>query len=55
MGSNPIGNVFFHFNFSLPPGSEQLSGAHVNEIKHDHSPVYVVKVVLHPRYKALYT
>ena len=30
-GSNPA--------FSLHPRSEQTSGAHANEIKHDHSPV----------------
>ena len=34
--------------FSFPPRSEQVSGAHVNEIKHDDSPVVIV--VLDPRY-----
>ena len=42
--------------FSLPPRSEQASGAHVNDIKHDH--LAVVIVVLDPKYdlsyKALY-
>ena len=46
----------FILNFSLPPRSEQVSGAYVNEIKHDHS--HVVIVVLDSRYdlsyKALY-
>ena len=35
-------------NFSLPLRSEQVSGAHVNEIKHDHSPEVIV--VLDSRY-----
>ena len=39
--------TYFHFEFSLPPRSEQVSGAHVNEMKHDHSPV-VSLVVLDP-------
>ena len=43
-------------NFSLPVHSEQLSGTHANEIKHDHPPVVII--VLDPRYdqsyKALY-
>ena len=42
--------------FSLPPRSEQFSWTHLNEIKHDHSPVVIVD--LDPRYdlsyKALY-
>ena len=42
VGSNPTGNIYFDFEFSLPPRSEQVSGAHVNEIKHDHSPVVIV-------------
>ena len=40
-------------NFSLPPRSEQVSGAHANEVKHDHSPVVIV--VLDPRYDKPYT
>ena len=47
-GSNPAGDIYFHFEFSIPACSEQLSGSHANEIKHDHSPVVVV--VLDPRY-----
>ena len=39
MGSNPAGDIFFPLH---PPRSEQVSGAHVNEIKHDHSPVVIV-------------
>ena len=38
----------FILNYSLPPRSEQLIGAHANEIKHDHSPVVIF--VLDPRY-----
>ena len=52
----PLETCIFILNFSLPPRSEQVSGAHVNEIKHNHSPVVIV--VLDPRYdlsyKALY-
>ena len=48
VGSNPAGNIYFHFEFSLPPRSEQVSKAHLNEIKHDHSPVVIV--VLDSRY-----
>ena len=33
--------TYFHFEFSLPSRSEQLSEANTNEIKHDHSPVIV--------------
>ena len=48
--------IFFILNFSLPPLSEQVSGAYANEIKHDHSSKVIV--VLDPRYdksyKALY-
>ena len=33
---------------SLRPRSEQVSGSHVNEIMHDHSPVVIVD--LDPRY-----
>ena len=29
-------------NFSIPARSEQLSGSHANEIKHDHSPAAIV-------------
>ena len=32
----------FILNLSLPPRSEQVSRAHVNEIKHDYSPVVLV-------------
>ena len=32
----------FILNFSLPPRFEQVSGANVNEIKHDYSPVVIV-------------
>ena len=53
----PLGTYIFILNFSLPVRSEQLSGAHANEIKHGYSPVVIV--VLDPRYdwsyKALYT
>ena len=38
----------FILNLSLPPCSDQLSGAHANEIKHDHSPVVIT--VLDPNY-----
>ena len=52
----PLETYIFILNFSLPPRSEQVSGAHVNEIKHVHSPVVIV--VLDSRYdlsyKALY-
>ena len=44
----PKETYIFIVNFSLPPRSEQVSGAHVNEIKHDHSPVVIV--VLESRY-----
>ena len=44
----PLETYIFILNFSLPPRSEQVSGAHVNEIKHDHSPVVIV--VLDSRY-----
>ena len=56
VGSNPTGDIYFHFEFSLPPRSEQVNGAVANEIKHVHSPEAIV--VLDPRYdktyKALY-
>ena len=46
----------FILNFLIPACSEQLSGSHANEIKHDHSAVAIV--VVDPRYdysyKALY-
>ena len=52
----PLESCIFILIFSLPPRSEQVSGAYVNEIKHDNSPVVIV--VLDPRhdksYKALY-
>ena len=55
VGSNPAGDIYFHFDF-FQSCSEQLSGSHANEIKHDHSPVVIV--VLDQRYdlsyKALY-
>ena len=38
----PLKTYIFILNFSLLPLSEQASGAHVNEIKHDHSPVVIV-------------
>ena len=38
----PLETYIFILNFSLPPPYEQVSGAHVNEIKHDHSPVVIV-------------
>ena len=45
-----------HFEFSLPPRSEQVNGAVANEIKHVHSPEVIV--ILDPKYdlsyKALY-
>ena len=47
-GSNPAGNIYFHFEFFAPSLSEQVNGAHVNEIEHDHSPVVIV--VLDSRY-----
>ena len=37
----PLEKYSFILNFSLPPRSEQVSGAHVNEIKHDYSPVFI--------------
>ena len=57
VGSNPAWDIYiFILNCSIPACSEQLSGSHANEIKHDHSPVVIV--VLDPRYylsyKALY-
>ena len=58
MGSNPAGDIYFHFEFfaRAPPRSEQVNGAVANEIKHVHSPEVIV--VLDPRYdlsyKALY-
>ena len=52
VGSNPAGDVYFHFEFLVPFRSEQLSRANANEIKHDHSPV--VTVVLEPRYDLSY-
>ena len=44
----PLRTHLFILNFLLPSRSEQVSGARVNEIKHDHSPV--VKFVLDSRY-----
>ena len=56
VGSNPAGDIYFHFEFFAPPRSEQVNGAVANEIKHVHSPEVIV--VLDPRYdlsyKALY-
>ena len=48
MGSNPAGDIYFHFDFLLPPRSEQVNGAVANEIKHVNSPEVIV--VLDPRY-----
>ena len=48
----PLETYIFILNFSLPPRSEQVSGAHVNEIKHDHAPVVIV--VLDSRYGESY-
>ena len=48
MGSNPPGEIYFHFEYFATPRSEQLSKVHANEIKHDHS--HEVIVVLDPRY-----
>ena len=44
----PLETYIFILNFSIPARSEQLSGSHANDIKHDHS--HVVIVVLDPRY-----
>ena len=44
----PLETYIFILIFSLPERSEQLSGAHANEIKQEHSPV--VTFVLDPRY-----
>ena len=38
----PLETYLFDFEFSLPPRSEQPSGAHANENKYDHSPVVIV-------------
>ena len=38
----PLENYIFILNISLPPRSEQVSGAHVNEINHNHSPIVIV-------------
>ena len=48
----PLETYIFILNFSLPPRSEQVSRVHVNEIKHDQSPVVIV--VLDPRYDLSY-
>ena len=42
----PLETCIFILNFSLFSRSEEVSGAHVNEIKHDHS--HVVIIVLTP-------
>ena len=47
MGSNPAGDIYFHFEFFDHPRSKQQSGAHANEIKHDRSPVVIL--TLDPR------
>ena len=50
-----IYNVLWHIfilYFSIAAFTEQLSGSHANEIKHDHS--HVVIVVLDPRYDLSY-
>ena len=38
----PLESYIFILIFSLPLSSKQVSEAHVNEIKYDHSPVVVV-------------
>ena len=48
IGSNPAGDIYFHFEFSLPSLSSQLGGAHANEVKHCH--LAVVYIVSDPRY-----
>ena len=55
--SNPAVDIYFHFEFSLPSRSEQLSAANANEIKHDHSSVVIVVLDLRYdlSYEALYT
>ena len=42
MGSNPAGDINFHFEFFAPSRSEQVNGAVANEIKHVHSPEVIV-------------
>ena len=37
----PLESYIFILNFSLPPRSKQLNGAHANEIKHNNSPVVI--------------
>ena len=44
----PLETYIFILNFSLPPRSEPVSEARVNEFKHDRSPVVIV--VLDSRY-----
>ena len=49
VGWNPAGQIYFHhFDFFAPSRFEQVSGAHANEIKHDHSPEVIV--ILDPKY-----
>ena len=48
----PLETYIFILNFSLPLCCEQVSEAHVNEIKHDFSPVVIV--VLDARYDKSY-
>ena len=48
----PLETNIFILNFSIPACSEQLSGSHANEIKHDRSPVVIV--ILDPRYDLSY-
>ena len=52
----PLETYIFILNFALSPRSEQVSGAHVNEIKHDNSPVVIVVLdsIYDLSYKALY-
>ena len=39
MGSNPDGIIYFHFDFFAP---SPFRTSHVNEIKHDCSPVVII-------------
>ena len=41
----PLETYIFILNFSILACSQQLSGSHANEIKHDHSPV-IIKIRL---------
>ena len=48
VGSNPAGNIYFYFEFFAPSQFRTGQRAHVNEIKHNNSPVVIV--VLDSRY-----